>query len=353
MSSPTARPSSRSAMTPCPCATSRPARSCWTAGCPSSSPTASWTERRSASCPSAGTSKGDSSTSPASVCATRGAPRGASRCGSDSAGNDGRSTRCASSRARATSDGATTSSCSTTASTWSRTRPRRPPAELGPRARRSSFSSRRSASACRRCRRTPGMPSWTRSRRRSRSRSFELAGRYDLEVPAGEERHVWIKTPVHVHAESAAPALRAASGDACLEAARAAWAELLAPAARVELPDAHVEDMYWAAVAAILLLRRRVGDHYLVYPGKRAYRRFWTRDAAYMCWALDIAGLPAGGRALACVLPAPPASPRGALGVCRGAAARPVRADRRASSARPGSTTARATRRGRCSSTTA
>ncbi len=124
------------------------------------------------------------------------------------------------------------------------------------------------------------------------SRSFELAARYDLEVPAGGERHVWIKTPVHVHTESAALALRAASGDACLEAARAAWAELLAPAARVELPDAHVEDMYWAAVAAILLLRRRVGDHYLVYPGKRAYRRFWTRDAAYMCWALDIAGLP-------------------------------------------------------------
>ena len=183
-------------------------------------------------------------------------------------------------------------------------------------------------------------------------RSFELAGRYDLEVPAGEERHVWIKTPVHVHAESAAPALRAASGDACLEAARAAWAELLAPAARVELPDAHVEDMYWAAVAAILLLRRRVGDHYLVYPGKRAYRRFWTRDAAYMCWALDIAGLPLEAeRSLAYFLHlqrhpeerwvyagVPPLDPF-----------EPTKSFE----CPPGSTTARATRRGRCSSTTA
>jgi hypothetical protein len=121
---------------------------------------------------------------------------------------------------------------------------------------------------------------------------FEHAARYDLELAPGGEAQVWLLLPVHpVHTQAEIAALRALDPERCLQQCVASWRELLAGAAEIELPDQRLHDLYRTSVANLLLLRRRVGEHYVLSPGKGPYRRFWMRDAAYMAWSLDLAGL--------------------------------------------------------------
>jgi hypothetical protein len=65
------------------------------------------------------------------------------------------------------------------------------------------------------------------------------------------------------------------------------WGETRAGAAALELPDARDRELYNAAVDTLLL--HSVDD---VYPGPFTYRRFWFRDAAYILYALLLAGYP-------------------------------------------------------------
>jgi hypothetical protein len=66
------------------------------------------------------------------------------------------------------------------------------------------------------------------------------------------------------------------------------WEEALRHACRLQIPDAHVQFLYEAAIRALILHSPQE-----VYPGPYTYKRFWFRDAAFIVHALLCAGLAA------------------------------------------------------------
>jgi len=71
-----------------------------------------------------------------------------------------------------------------------------------------------------------------------------------------------------------------------LETARDAWKESLQGACRLQIPDAHFQFLYEAAIRTMVL--HSPGE---VYPGPYIYRRFWFRDAAFILYGLLSVGL--------------------------------------------------------------
>lgn len=59
------------------------------------------------------------------------------------------------------------------------------------------------------------------------------------------------------------------------------WEQALAQYCRMEIPDAHFQFLYEAALRTLLL--HAPGE---VYPGPFTYKRFWFRDAAFIIYAL-------------------------------------------------------------------
>ncbi len=64
------------------------------------------------------------------------------------------------------------------------------------------------------------------------------------------------------------------------------WSEALKPAARVQVPDQRIQELYDQALYTLILLTP--GD---VFPGPYTYKRFWFRDASFILHALLCAGL--------------------------------------------------------------
>jgi hypothetical protein len=83
-------------------------------------------------------------------------------------------------------------------------------------------------------------------------------------------------------------------------AARATWAKMLGPAMRVHLPEAAVENAYYASLTEILTSRYKlpadtpggIGGFWVQTVNDLQYHAFWLRDGAIMTNALDLAGLP-------------------------------------------------------------
>lgn len=66
------------------------------------------------------------------------------------------------------------------------------------------------------------------------------------------------------------------------------WEAVLRPACRLQIPDAHLQFLYEAAIRALILHSPQEA-----YPGPYTYKRFWFRDAAFIVHALLCAGLAA------------------------------------------------------------
>ena len=64
------------------------------------------------------------------------------------------------------------------------------------------------------------------------------------------------------------------------------WPEVIRQSAKLQIPDAHLQSLYDAAVSTMLLLSSEQ-----VIPGPYTYRRFWFRDACLMMHALLVIGL--------------------------------------------------------------
>jgi hypothetical protein len=67
---------------------------------------------------------------------------------------------------------------------------------------------------------------------------------------------------------------------------QARWEESLHHACRLQIPDAHLQFLYEAALRALILHSPQE-----VYAGPYTYKRFWFRDAAFILHALLCAGL--------------------------------------------------------------
>jgi hypothetical protein len=67
---------------------------------------------------------------------------------------------------------------------------------------------------------------------------------------------------------------------------QASWEEALGGACRLEIPDAHLQFLYEAALRTLIL-----HSPLEVYPGPYTYKRFWFRDAAFILSALLACGL--------------------------------------------------------------
>ncbi|MGD8429666.1 MAG: hypothetical protein PVH31_04595 [Ectothiorhodospiraceae bacterium] len=93
-----------------------------------------------------------------------------------------------------------------------------------------------------------------------------------FELRAGETRSVNLRVPLEK---------RAPQGPAT------AWRDVLRGAPKLEVPDERFRFLYQAALRTLVL--HSVED---VYPGPYTYKRFWFRDAAFICHALLAAGLP-------------------------------------------------------------
>ena len=100
------------------------------------------------------------------------------------------------------------------------------------------------------------------------------AAQFDL--APGESRSVTLSVPLPEPADPVAPA---------------SWAEALAPAAQLDVPDADFQALYDTALRTLLL--HSVED---IYPGPYTYKRFWFRDAAFIIHGLFNAGLLERGR---------------------------------------------------------
>jgi len=100
------------------------------------------------------------------------------------------------------------------------------------------------------------------------------AAQFDL--APGESRSVTLSVPLPAPADPVAPA---------------SWAEALAPAAQLDVPDADYQALYDTALRTLLM--HSVED---IYPGPYTYKRFWFRDAAFIIHGLFNAGLLERGR---------------------------------------------------------
>ena len=67
---------------------------------------------------------------------------------------------------------------------------------------------------------------------------------------------------------------------------QASWEASLRSACRLQIPDAHLQFLYEAAIRTLILHSPQA-----VYPGPYTYKRFWFRDAAFIVHALLGAGL--------------------------------------------------------------
>ncbi|RZU99649.1 hypothetical protein EV698_1944 [Spiribacter vilamensis] len=100
------------------------------------------------------------------------------------------------------------------------------------------------------------------------------AAQFDL--APGESRTVTLSVPLPAPSETP-PA--------------ASWAEALAPAAQLDVPDSAYQRLYDQALRTLLM--HSVED---IYPGPYTYKRFWFRDAAFIIHGLFNAGLIERGR---------------------------------------------------------
>lgn len=100
-----------------------------------------------------------------------------------------------------------------------------------------------------------------------------------------ERMSVDLTIPLNRELEKNFPKIKPASRD---------WRSVLSSAARMETPDARLNELYASAVQTLILLS--AGD--IIYPGPYNYRRFWFRDACLMINALLALGLKGRCRSL-------------------------------------------------------
>lgn len=68
------------------------------------------------------------------------------------------------------------------------------------------------------------------------------------------------------------------------------WKDWWAEGATFCLPDREAEDLYYASLTYLMILRKQVGDFFLVTPGPENYGAFWYRDAAAITRVFDVSG---------------------------------------------------------------
>ncbi len=102
-----------------------------------------------------------------------------------------------------------------------------------------------------------------------------------FEMRPGETREIRAEVPLTGKSKMPRPA--EAAGPAVSR-----WDRELEHACRLQIPDAHMQSLYDAAVRTLVL---HCPDD--VYPGPFTYKRFWFRDAAFILHAMLCAGLSA------------------------------------------------------------
>lgn len=114
------------------------------------------------------------------------------------------------------------------------------------------------------------------------------------------EYRPWLKPGEEVHYYLAVPRTKSSGSIGAseakwtegLEALRQYWSDFHSRGASFRTPEPVVNQLYAMSLANILLARDRVGDVWVVHPGRTVYHNFWYRDGSYMCIAQDMAGYP-------------------------------------------------------------
>ena len=98
---------------------------------------------------------------------------------------------------------------------------------------------------------------------------------------AGQRTSIKVQVPLHINAQ-APDAMQTANNDSSEEL----WQRSLAEAARLSIPDPLFQKLYDSALRTLILCSP--GD---VYAGPYTYKRYWYRDAVFICQGLLSAGL--------------------------------------------------------------
>lgn len=107
----------------------------------------------------------------------------------------------------------------------------------------------------------------------------------------GESRTAWLVRPYEAYRQSI-PILRRKDWMIEFEAARAAWHSLIGRAVRVKIPDAGVENAFYAGLADGFIMREPVAGAFLgTCPGTEGYRAASSFEAAICSLLIDQAGL--------------------------------------------------------------
>ena len=117
---------------------------------------------------------------------------------------------------------------------------------------------------------------------------------YSTRLAPGRRVVLDFKLPVTplAPADPAYPTIARASSRAHRAATLRYWRRLLAPAMRVDLPEAKVEDAFYAALVTNAQSRYQTGDGQWVQAvNKLQYHSFYLRDAAVISNAFDLVGL--------------------------------------------------------------
>lgn len=107
------------------------------------------------------------------------------------------------------------------------------------------------------------------------------------EVAAGATRRAWLVRPYAAYAEDV-PALRTRDWETEYNMAIAAWQTLRAQAARISVPDAGVEQAFYACFADLYIMREPLADGYVGgTPGTEMYRANNPVEVGLVAVALD------------------------------------------------------------------
>lgn len=110
-------------------------------------------------------------------------------------------------------------------------------------------------------------------------------------VPAGQERTGWIVRPYRGYSADL-PSLRSRDWQNEVNAAKDEWRALLGRAVRISVPDAGVQNAFYACLGDLFIMREPVAGGYVAAtPGTDCYRATNPGEAAIVAVSLDQVGL--------------------------------------------------------------
>lgn len=113
----------------------------------------------------------------------------------------------------------------------------------------------------------------------------------EWELNPGEKRVGWIVRPYRAY-QSLLPVLRKKDWAREFEAAKSVWRELIGRAAQISIPDAGVQNAFYAGLADVFIMREQAADGYIATcPGTEGYRAANSGEAMLATILLDQAGL--------------------------------------------------------------